>query len=333
MGGRIILEHGAGGRLMHELIGAIARRLDKPIRGVDKAVFKTPGGRVAFTADSFVMKPPVVKGCDIGMLSVNGTVNDLVTMGAKPQYLSLSLIIEEGLEEDFLMRIVGSIGDAAERAGVEIVTGDVKVVEKGGCDRIFINTSGVGRIYGRVKASTLNAKPGDAVIVTGSVGDHGAAVLAARGEFQLETDVSSDCTPLASVLETLVGRRILFHTLIDPTRGGLATSLNEVAESSRVSIEVEEEKILVRDGVSSLCEVLGIDPLYLGCEGRLVIFTPLRYAEETVKALKRLDVSRDARVIGVVSGRSKAGGVRLLTRAGGVRSLPMLHGIPLPRIC
>ncbi|MBO3753629.1 MAG: hydrogenase expression/formation protein HypE [Candidatus Brockarchaeota archaeon] len=333
MGGKIILEHGAGGRLMHELIGVIASRLNTHRRGVDKAVFKTPRGRVAFTTDSFVMKPPVVNGCDMGMLSVNGTVNDLVTMGAKPEYLSLSLIIEEGLAEDFLMRIIGSVGDAAKRAGVKIVTGDVKVVEKGGCDKIFINTSGVGRVYPNIRVSTLKAKPGDAVIVTGSVGDHGAAVLAARGEFQLETNVSSDCAPLTSILETLVRRRTILHTLIDPTRGGLATSLNEVAESSGVIIEVEEEKVPVKEGVSSLCEILGIDPLYLGCEGRLIIFTPLRYAEETVKALRRLEVSRDACVIGRVSGRSKTGEVRLLTRVGGVRSLPMLHGIPLPRIC
>ncbi|MEM3466044.1 MAG: hydrogenase expression/formation protein HypE, partial [Candidatus Jordarchaeales archaeon] len=262
MGGRIILEHGAGGRLMHELIREIAGRLNISSSGVDKAVFKTPGGRIAFTADSFVMKPPVVKGCDIGMLSVNGTVNDLVTMGANPEYLSLSLIIEEGLEEDFLMRIIGSVRDAAGKAGVKIVTGDVKVVEKGGCDKIFINTSGVGRVYSNIRVSTLNAKPGDTVIVTGSVGDHGAAVLAARGEFQLETDVSSDCAPLTRILETLVRRRISLHTLIDPTRGGLATSLNEVAASSMVEIEVEEEKIPVKEEVSSLCEILGIDPLY-----------------------------------------------------------------------
>ncbi|MCX8183894.1 MAG: hydrogenase expression/formation protein HypE [Crenarchaeota archaeon] len=333
MSARIILEHGAGGRLMHELIRKISRRLNTPSRSVDKAMFKTHAGRIAFTADSFVMKPPVVKGCDIGMLSVNGTVNDLVTMGAKPEYLSLSLIIEEGLEEDFLMRIIGSVSDAARRSGVKIATGDVKVVEKGSCDKIFINTSGVGRVYSNIRVSTLNAKPGDAVIVTGSVGDHGAAVLAARGEFQLETEVLSDCAPLTSILETLVRKKIILHTLIDPTRGGLATSLNEVAESSRVAIEVEEEKIPLKEGVSSLCEVLGIDPLYLGCEGRLIIFTPLRYAEETVKVLRRLEISRDACVIGRVSGRSKAGEVRLLTRVGGVRSLPMLHGIPLPRIC
>ncbi|NHV99862.1 MAG: hydrogenase expression/formation protein HypE [Thaumarchaeota archaeon] len=333
MSGRIILEHGAGGRLMHELIREISGRLNIDSRGVDKAVFKTRGGRIAFTTDSFVMKPPVVKGCDIGMLSVNGTVNDLVTMGAKPKYLSLSLIMEEGLEEDFLRRIIGSVGEAAEKAGVKIATGDVKVVEKGGCDRIFINTSGVGRVYPGIRVSTLNARPGDTIIVTGSVGDHGAAVLAARGEFQLETDVLSDCAPLTSILETIVKKGIIVHTLIDPTRGGLATSLNEVAESSRVVIEVEEEKIPFKESVLGFCEVLGIDPLYLGCEGRLIIFTPRRYAEETIRALKRLEVSREACVIGRVSGRSKTGEVRLLTRAGGVRILPMLHGIPLPRIC
>jgi len=327
------LEHGAGGRLMHELIREISGRLNIDSRGVDKAVFKTRGGRIAFTTDSFVMKPPVVKGCDIGMLSVNGTVNDLVTMGAKPKYLSLSLIMEEGLEEDFLRRIIGSVGEAAEKAGVKIATGDVKVVEKGGCDRIFINTSGVGRVYPGIRVSTLNARPGDTIIVTGSVGDHGAAVLAARGEFQLETDVLSDCAPLTSILETIVKKGIIVHTLIDPTRGGLATSLNEVAESSRVVIEVEEEKIPFKESVLGFCEVLGIDPLYLGCEGRLIIFTPRRYAEETIRALKRLEVSREACVIGRVSGRSKTGEVRLLTRAGGVRILPMLHGIPLPRIC
>jgi hydrogenase expression/formation protein HypE len=333
MSDKIVLEHGAGGSLMHELIGEISRSLKEPMKGVDKAVFKTPAGRVAFTTDSFVMKPPVVKGCDIGMLSVNGTVNDLVTMGAKPEYLSLSLIVEEGLDKGFLMSIIGSVRDAAKRARVKIATGDIKVVEKGGCDKIFINTSGVGKIYSGIRVSTVNAKPGDAVIVTGSIGDHGAAVLAARGEFQLETDVSSDCTPLTSVLETLVRKKIPFHTLIDPTRGGLATSLNEVAESSCVTIQVEEEKIPVKEGVSSLCEVLGIDPLYLGCEGRLIIFTPNPYAEETVKVLKRLRPSRDSCIIGSVSKRSKTGEVRLLTRAGGIRSLPMLHGLSLPRIC
>ncbi|MEM2087402.1 MAG: hydrogenase expression/formation protein HypE [Thermoproteota archaeon] len=333
MSGKIVLEHGAGGRLMHELIGEISQNLREPMKGVDKAVFKTLTGRIAFTTDSFVMKPPVVKGCDIGMLSVNGTVNDLVTMGAKPEYLSLSLIVEEGLDKGFLMSIIGSTRDAARRARVKIATGDIKVVEKGGCDKIFINTSGIGRVYRRVKASTVNAKPGDAVIVTGSVGDHGAAVLAARGEFQLETDVSSDCMPLTNILDTLVRKRIPFHTLIDPTRGGLATSLNEVAESSRVTIQVEEERIPVNKGVSSLCEVLGIDFLYLGCEGRLVIFTPRKYAEETVKALRKTEAGKETRLIGSVTGKSKTGEVRLLTRAGGLRSLPMLHGIPLPRIC
>jgi len=331
--GKIVLEHGAGGRLMHELVEDISRRLNAPRRGVDKAIIKTNTGRIAFTTDSFVMKPPVVKGCDIGMLSVNGTVNDLVTMGAKPEYLSLSLIIEEGLETDFTMRIIESIGRAADKAGVKIVTGDVKVVEKGGCDKIFINTSGIGRVYKGVKVSTLNAKPGDAVIVTGSIGDHGAAVLAARGEFQLEADVSSDCAPLNSVLEALVRKKTPLHALIDPTRGGLATSLNEVAESSRVAIEIEEESVPVREEVLGFCEVLGIEPFYLGCEGRLVIFVPQSYADEAVRILRALDVSMDARVIGRVVDRSKKGEVRIRTRAGGLRSLPMLQGIPLPRIC
>ncbi|MBO3769880.1 MAG: hydrogenase expression/formation protein HypE [Thermoproteota archaeon] len=333
MNGRIVLEHGAGGRLMHELIKEISTRINVASRGVDKAVFRTPNGKIAFTTDSFVMKPPVIKGCDIGMLSVNGTVNDLVTMGAKPEYLSLSLIIEEGLERDFLMRIIESIREASEKARVKIVTGDIKVVEKGGCDKIFINTSGIGKVYRGVVSSTLNAKPGDVIIVTGSIGDHGAAVLAARGEFQFEVDVSSDCAPLTSVLETLVKKKVIFHTLIDPTRGGLATSLNEVAESSRVAIEVEEESIPVKEEVQGFCEVLGIEPFYLGCEGRLVIFTPEDYADRAVRSLKNLEVSRDACVIGRVLGKSKKGEVKIKTRSGGLRSLPMLQGIPLPRIC
>lgn len=330
---KIVLEHGAGGRLMHELIQNISGVLKSPMRGVDKAVLKTNSGRIAFTTDSFVMKPPVVKGCDIGMLSVNGTVNDLVTMGARPEYLSLSMIIEEGLERSFVESLVESIRRASEKAGVKIVTGDIKVVEKGGCDKIFINTSGIGRVYRGVNPSTLNARPGDAIIVTGSVGDHGAAVLAARDDFQLEADVSSDCAPLTSVLEALVKKKVPLHTLIDPTRGGLATSLNEVAESSRVAIEVEEEAIPVREEVLGLCEVLGIEPFYLGCEGRLLIFTPRAYADKAVRVLSKLDVSRGARVIGSVLGRSRKGEVRMRTRAGGLRSLPMLQGIPLPRIC
>lgn len=318
---------------MHELIKEISVSLNTPSRGVDKAVLKTFREKIAFTTDSFVMKPPVIKGCDIGMLSVNGTVNDLVTMGAKPEYLSLSLIIEEGLERGFLMRIVESIREASKKAGVKIVTGDIKVVEKGSCDKIFINTSGIGKVYRGVVSSTLNAKPGDAVIVTGSIGDHGAAVLVARGEFQLEVDVSSDCAPLTSVLETLVRKKVIFHTLIDPTRGGLATSLNEVAESSRVAIEVEEESIPVKEEVQGFCEVLGIEPFYLGCEGRLVIFTPNDYADKAIRALKNLEVSRDSCIIGRVVGKSKKGEVKIRTRAGGLRSLPMLQGVPLPRIC
>lgn len=330
---KIVLEHGAGGRLMHELIQTISNVLESPRRGVDKAILNTKIGKVAFTTDSFVMKPPVVKGCDIGMLSVNGTVNDLVTMGAKPEYLSLSLIMEEGLERDFVMRIIESVRRASEKARVKIVTGDIKVVEKGGCDKIFINTSGIGMVYRGVESSTLNAKPGDAVIVTGSIGDHGAAVLAARGEFQLEADVSSDCAPLNSVLEALVKKRVPFHALIDPTRGGLATSLNEVAESSRVSIEIEEEAIPVKEEVLGFCEVLGIEPFYLGCEGRLVIFTPQAYADKAVRVLRTLEVSKDTCIIGSVVSRSKKGEVRIKTRAGGLRALPMLQGIPLPRIC
>ncbi|MGQ9479518.1 MAG: hydrogenase expression/formation protein HypE [Thermoproteota archaeon] len=330
---RIMLEHGAGGRLMHELVDEISRVVKTPARGVDKAVLKSPGGLVAFTTDSFVMKPPFVEGCDIGMLSVYGTVNDLVTMGAKPEYLSLSLIIEEGLEKSFLIRIIESISLASSRAGVRVVTGDVKVVEKGGCDKVFINTSGIGRVYPGFRVSTMKAKPGDAVIVTGSIGEHGAAVLAARGEFQLDVDVSSDCTPLTGILEALVRSRVRVHTLIDPTRGGLATSLNEVAESSCVAIEVHEDMIPVRESVSSLCELLGIEPFYLGCEGRLVIMAPESQADRIIRVLKRLEISRDSRVIGRVVGRSAKGEVRLITKAGGVRNLPMLHGIPLPRIC
>ncbi|MCS7138725.1 MAG: hydrogenase expression/formation protein HypE [Crenarchaeota archaeon] len=333
MEGKIVLEHGAGGRLMHELIKEISARLNAPKRGVDKAVLKIPGGKIAFTTDSFVMKPPVIKGCDVGMLSVNGTVNDLVTMGAKPEHLSLSLIIEEGLEKSFVTSIIESIRKAADKAGVKIVTGDIKVVEKGGCDKVFINTSGIGRVYEGVESSTLNAKPGDAVIVTGSIGDHGAAVLAARGEFQLEVDVSSDCAPLTSVLETLVKRKIPFHTLIDPTRGGLASSLNEVAESSHVVIEVEEETIPVKEEVQGFCEVLGIEPFYLGCEGRLVIFIQQDYADKAIRVLRNLEVSKDSCIIGRVLRRSKKGEVMIKTRAGGLRNLPMLQGIPLPRIC
>lgn len=333
MNNRILLEHGAGGKLMHELVEMITKRVNGIKRGVDKAIIKTPKGRVAFTTDSFVMKPPVIRGCDIGELSVYGTANDLVTMGAKPEYLSLSLILEEGLESDFLMGIIESIGRAARKSGLKVVTGDVKVVEKGNCDKVFINTSGIGRIYQLLNVSTVNAKLGDAVIITGSVGDHGAAVLAARGEFQLETEISSDCAPLVKVLEALVRGKTPLHSLIDPTRGGLATSLNEIAKSSRVSIEVEEERIPIREEVSSLCEVLGLDPLYMSCEGRLLIFAPLNSTEHALKVLRRLEVSKDACMIGRVIKRSKAGEVRLLTEAGGVRSLPMLHGVPLPRIC
>ncbi len=336
--GKILLDHGSGGLATRQLIEDIfLKHLTNPLlsRMEDSAILNLPQGRIAFTTDSFVIDPIFFPGGDIGSLSIHGTVNDLAMQGASPAYLSLGLIIEEGLEIKTLENIAASIGQAATRAGVQIATADTKVVGQGQADKIFINTSGVGIVPEGVTLGTDRARPGDIVIVSGSIGDHGAAILLARSGLPFQAEIKSDSAPLAALVKNVLkaadkkGVR-LFR---DPTRGGLATVLNEIAQASQVDIEIEEEKIPVRQEVETVCELLGLDPLYLANEGKCVAVVAKEEADRILKAMRQTDIGKEAQVIGRVCDAQNEPQVRLVTSVGGVRLVPMLSGEPLPRIC
>jgi hydrogenase expression/formation protein HypE len=294
--------------------------------------------RMAFTTDSYVVDPIFFPGGDIGGLAVNGTVNDLAMSGARPLYLSAGFILEEGFRIDDLKRIVSSMRDAARAAGVEIVTGDTKVVQQGGADKIFINTSGIGIIEAPVRISAAGAKPGDKVIISGMIGDHGTTIMIARGELELETDLESDSAPLNSLVATMIDQAVGLgapegiHCLRDPTRGGLATTLNEIALSSEVCIEINEELIPVREEVKGACEILGLDPLYVANEGKLVAIVSAEIAEPLLACMKDNPYGRDACIIGEVKSAPQ-GIVAMVTGFGGTRIVDMLVGEQLPRIC
>jgi hydrogenase expression/formation protein HypE len=334
---RILLAHGSGGRLTHELIEQLFvkhfsnRCLDKL---EDAAALNMPGlgkSQIAFTTDSFVVDPIFFPGGDIGTLSVCGTVNDLAMKGAKPLALSLSAIIEEGFEIGLLEKIVASIAKNALKAGVSIVTGDTKVVQKTKADKIFLTSSGIGIVAPGTDISAKNSKPGDAVIVSGSIGDHGTAVLCARNDFKLESNITSDCAPLNHLVEKMLNAVKDIHAMRDPTRGGLATTLNEIAKASNTGIIIEEKLVPVKRQVRSVCDILGIDPLYMPSEGRLVAITPDKCAQRLLNKMKSDSLGRGSRVIGKVVKSPK--GVWLKTSLGGLRPLIMLEGEQLPRIC
>ena len=297
----------------------------------DSAVFKLRG-RLAFTTDSYVINPIFFPGGDIGRLSVCGTVNDLSMSGAVPVYLSLAFIIEEGLAMADLKRIVESIRLTAKEAGVQIVTGDTKVVNRGCADKLFINTAGLGRIPEGIHISGSNAKPGDKVILSGTIGDHGIAVLSKREGLSFSTGLKSDCAPLGKLTAAMIKASPDIHSLRDPTRGGLATTLNELAKQSQVSIKIEEEKIPVREEVLGACEMLGLDPLYVANEGKLIAIVPAAVSENVLKAVKRNKYGSDAAIIGEVRGEHP-GLVTMKTILGASRIVDMLTGDPLPRIC
>ena len=331
---RITMSHGSGGKAMHSLISSLMiKELDNEIlrRKYDSAVFKLGSEKIAFTTDSYVVKPIMFPGGDIGSLAVHGTVNDLSVCGAKPLYLSLALVIEEGLEKKILEGIVSSIKIAAKKAGVEIVTGDTKVVERGACDKIYINTSGVGRIY-YPGLAIEKIRPGDAVIVSGGLGEHAVSVLSKREGISFGTKVLSDSAPLNGMIEKALKASRNVKFMRDPTRGGLGTTLNEIVADARFGIALEENDIPVSDGVREACELLGFDPLYLACEGRVVFVTSLKGADKVLKALKRDRFGRGARVIGKVTNDHK-GKVYMSTASGGLRLVDMLSGDQLPRIC
>jgi hydrogenase expression/formation protein HypE len=336
---RITLAHGSGGKAMHDLIeGLFLAYLHNPLQETleDQAVFELGdhgrGIRLAFTTDSFVVTPIFFPGGDIGSLAIHGTVNDLAMSGARPLYLSAGFILEEGFPTDTLRCILASMQAAAEQAGVYVVTGDTKVVSQGAADQIFINTSGIGIIEQPLHISSSRAQVGDKVILSGSLGDHGVTVLVARGDLALETEIRSDTAPLWSLVHDMLGVSTDIHCLRDPTRGGVGTTLNEMAISSEVGIAIEECYIPVRDEVRGACEILGLDPLYVANEGKLIAIVAAEVADRMVDKMRQHPLGREARMIGEVQAEPP-GIVMLKTAFGGTRIVDMLVGEQLPRIC
>ncbi len=332
----ILLDHGSGGLASQELISSLfLKHLDNPVlHGLeDSAVLDNHPGRLAFTTDSYVVDPIFFPGGDIGKLAVHGTINDLAMRGARPLYLSLGLILEEGLPLDDLERIIISISEACRESGVPIVTGDTKVVPRGKADKIFINTSGIGIVPEGIEISSQNAREGDIVILSGTMGDHGITIMTRRAGISIQGRLESDTMPLhrlvQRLLEELPGS---IHALRDPTRGGVATSLNEIAANSSLSIELREEDLPVRPQVRAACELLGLEPLYLANEGKcLVVISPDK-AGTALEIMRGMPEGVEAAIIGrMVNG--KAGRVVINTPIGGLRMVSPLHGQPLPRIC
>jgi hydrogenase expression/formation protein HypE len=333
---RITMSHGAGGKATHTLIEAIfldafRNPLLEPLE--DAAILTVNGSRIALTTDSYVVHPLFFPGGDIGDLAVNGTVNDLSVAGATPLYLSAGFILEEGFPVADLTRVVASMKAAADKAGVRIVTGDTKVVEKGKADGCYINTAGVGLIERDVTLGVATAQPGDAILVSGPIGDHGITIMLARGELDIEADdLESDTAPLNGLVADLLGAVPRTRALRDATRGGVATILNEIAKDAEVGILVSEDDIPVRAQVRGAAELLGIDPMYVACEGRLVAVVPGDQAATALAALRAHELGEQASVIGHVTS-DQPGIVRLRTAFGGTRIVDLLVGDPLPRIC
>lgn len=332
---RILLSHGSGGKQTGRLIKNLFLKYfdNEIIREMnDSAQFNISGNKLAFTTDSFVVKPIFFNGGDIGKLAVCGTVNDLAVSGAKPLYLTSAFIIEEGFEMNKLEAIVRSMAETAKKAEVKIIAGDTKVVEKGGVDEIFINTSGIGVIPKNVEIKSSKALISDVIIVNGTLGDHGAVIMCQRNGINIEGDLKSDCAPLSSLAEDIIKVCPNINVLRDATRGGIAAVLNEIAEESNVSIELEESSILVKEEVKGICELLGLDPLYIANEGKLCCFVPKQYADIVLSKMKEHPLGKDAVIIGsVVEARNKR--VYIKTIIGGTRVVYMPEGQQLPRIC
>jgi len=331
----VLLGHGSGGKLTTELIRNIfLPAFSNPIlaRLDDQAVVSLDGLRLAFTTDSFVVSPLFFPGGDIGSLAVHGTVNDLAMGGAEPLFLSAAFIIEEGLPLETLARVVASLRQAAAEAGVTIVTGDTKVVERGSGDGLFINTSGLGRVPDGVFLSADQARPGDQILLSGTIGEHGIAVLAQREGLEFESPVMSDTAPLHTLVATMLEVTRAIRCLRDPTRGGLASALNEIAARSQVGIEMDERAIPVREEVKGACELLGLDPLYVANEGKLIAIVEASVAEAVLAAMRQHPLGRRAQLIGQVT-NAHPGLVTLRTGLGTTRIVDMLSGDQLPRIC
>jgi hydrogenase expression/formation protein HypE len=331
----VLMAHGGGGRLMHQLIEKVfLTAFDNPILAGrhDAATINPGGGRLAFTTDSYVVQPLFFPGGDIGTLAVNGTVNDLAMSGARPLYLSAGFIVEEGFAMESLWRIAQSMREAADRAGVELVTGDTKVVDRGKGDGVFVNTAGIGRMEHNLVIAPSSVRPGDAILLSGDVGRHGIAVMAAREGLAFETTITSDCAPLADLVLQLLEAGVEIHCMRDLTRGGLASALVEIAEAARRSIRLDESTIPILEDVQGACEILGLDPLYVANEGRFVCILPNADAGRALDVMRSHHLGTSASLIGEVK-EIPPGRVTMTTRIGVERVVDMLSGEQLPRIC
>lgn len=334
----VTLAHGSGGQAMQDLVevlfvsqfeGKLPTALEDQAR-IPFEELTAQGDRLAFTTDSYVVDPLFFPGGDIGSLAVNGTVNDLAVSGAVPRYLTCAMILEEGLPIDVLRQVVSSMVAAAQQAGVRIVTGDTKVVPRGGADKLFINTAGIGVMRPGVTPAAVHLQPGDVVLVNGPVGNHGATIMVAREQFTLETDIQTDCQSLNGLVDAIVAVCPEVRAMRDATRGGLATVLNEFADSAQVGIRLMEEQIPVEGAVQGLCELLGLDPLYLANEGKLVVVVPPAKADAVLAAMQNHPAGEQSRIIGhVIEGQR----VALKTGFGTERIIDRLVGDQLPRIC
>jgi hydrogenase expression/formation protein HypE len=331
----VLMAHGGGGKLMHQLIGQMfLAAFHNPALEAqhDSAVVEWAGKKLAFTTDSYVVRPIFFPGGDIGSMAVHGTVNDLAMSGARPVYLSSAFILEEGLPMETLWRVVGSMRDAAQRCGVQIITGDTKVVDKGKGDGLFINTAGIGVIEHELKIAPPEVRPGDVVLVNGDLGRHGMAIMAVREGLAFESRIESDSAPVHEVVRQLIQAGVEIHCLRDLTRGGLASTLNEIAGAARVKIAVEEKSVPVREDVHAACEMLGLDPLHVACEGRFAAFVAAKDADRALGIMRHHAVGSGAAVIGRVL-ESSVPVVTLKSAIGANRILDMPSGEQLPRIC
>lgn len=332
---KVLLDHGSGGKISHAMVSdmilpafnnSILAKLD------DGAIFDINGVKFAFSTDSYVVDPLFFPGGNIGDLAVNGTVNDVAMCGATPLYISVGLILEEGFPEKDLKKILATMGRAADKAGVKVVTGDTKVVPKGKVDKIFINTSGIGVVPREVNLSGSMAKPNDKVIISGTIADHGITVLSSREGLKFDSDIKTDSAPLNKMVKSILDSEKDLHVLRDPTRGGVGTTLNEIAFQSGVGIRINEESLPVRNSVQGICELLGFDPLYLANEGKLLAFVADKDAARVLDIIKQDEFGKDAAIIGEVVSKDP-GKVFMNTAIGGERIIDMLTGEQLPRIC
>jgi hydrogenase expression/formation protein HypE len=331
----VLMAHGGGGKLTQQLIEKMFYpELENEIltRGHDGAFISPGGSKLAFTTDSFVVDPIFFPGGNIGDLAINGTVNDLVCCGAIPRYISLAFILEEGLPMEELWEVVRTIRAAADLSGVKVVTGDTKVVERGKGDKIYINTSGIGEIMPGTDVEPSRCSPGDVVIINGSVADHGIAIMSSREGLSFNSEIKSDTTSLFPMMQQVIEKHPSIHVLRDPTRGGIASALNEIATASRTGITLYEEEIRVNEAVQGACEIMGFDPIYVANEGKILVILPEQDADGVLEIMRSFDEGREASIIGRVLS-DQPGLVRMKTILGSTRVVDMISGEQLPRIC